>query len=123
MGITWEEKLCRGTASVERKEKEIVGKGRSGNNRGSFSETGNAVNGDERVACCGLVMAYNTDGTVVVVGRIFMVVQYGHECGKKEKQYQESGNFTAADHSLLFTMKQRLVHVVEFVKKLFKKYC
>jgi len=121
LGNTWEEKLCRGAASAERKEKEIVGKGRSGSNKCCFSETGNAINGNERVACREQVMAYNTDGAVVIVGRIFMMMRCSQECGKKEKQYQECGNSTAVDHSLPFTHKQRLVHVFEFVKKSFKK--
>jgi hypothetical protein len=64
----------------------------------------------------------NTDGAVVVVGRIFMVVRYCHERGEKEKQNHECGNSTAADHGFPFTQKQRLLHVVKFVKKLFKKY-
>jgi hypothetical protein len=89
VGITWEKRLCRGAASAERKEKEIVGKDRSGGNKCCFGEERAAVNGNERVACCGLVMAYNTDGAVVIVGRIFMVVRYCHESSKKEKQYQE----------------------------------
>lgn len=72
------------------------------------------------MACRGLVMAYNTNRAVVIVGRIFMVMQYCHECGKKEKQYQECGNSTATDHNLPFKDKQRLVHAVEFVKKCLK---
>jgi hypothetical protein len=106
VGVTWEEKLCRGTASAERKEKEIISKGRSESNKCCFGETRNAVNGNKRLACRGLVMAYNTNRAVVIVGCIFMVMQYCHECGKKEKQYQECGNSTAVDHSLPFTNKQ-----------------
>jgi hypothetical protein len=102
-GTTWEEKLCRGAASAERKEKEIVGKGRSESDKCCFDETGDAVNGSERVARCGLVMACNADGAVVVVSRIFMVVRCHRECGKKEKQYQERGNSTTADHGFPFT--------------------
>ncbi len=67
------------------------------------------------------MMAYNTDGAVVVIRRIFMVVRYCHERGKKEKQNHKCGNSTTADRSFPFTHNQRLIHVVEFVKKLFKK--
>jgi hypothetical protein len=50
------------------------------------------------VACCGLVMAYNTDGTVVIVGRIFMVMEHRHERGKDEKEYEKYGKLTALVH-------------------------
>jgi hypothetical protein len=97
-GITWEEKLCRRTASAERKEKEIIGKGRSGSNKCCFGETGSAVNCSERVASCGLVMAYNTNRAVVIVGRVVMVMRQSHECGQDEKEYKENGKLTAFVH-------------------------
>jgi hypothetical protein len=104
-GITWEEKLCRGTASVERREKKIVVKGRSGSDKCCFNETGNAVNGSERLACCGLVMAYYTDGAVVVISRVVMMMRCCYESSKQEKQYQECRNLTAADHGLPYHVK------------------
>jgi hypothetical protein len=86
-----------------RKEKEIIGKRRSGSNKCCFGKTGHAVKGSERVARCRLVMAYNTDGAIVIVCRIFMVMRYSYESSKKEKQYQECRNSATADHSLSFT--------------------
>lgn len=94
--------LHRGCAITQGIGKEIVNKNKRGGDSCCFSETGNAVNDGERVACCGLVMAYNTDGAVVIVGRIFVVMRYCYESSKKEKQYQEYGNSTTADHSLPF---------------------
>jgi Tfp pilus assembly protein FimT len=60
-----------------------------GRDRVCFSEAGIAVKSNGRLACCNVMMAYNTKRAVVVVGRVGMVMGRSHERGKQEKQYQE----------------------------------
>jgi hypothetical protein len=64
-------------------------------------------------------MAYNTDGAVVIVGRIFMVMRYCHERGKKEKQYKKNYKAFVAAHGSSFKYEQRLAFAHQFVKTMF----
>jgi len=48
----------------------------------------------------------NTNGAVVVVDRIFMVVRRYHEGGNKEKQNEKTSNMFVPEHGAPFTMIQ-----------------
>ncbi len=43
-------------------------------------------------------MAYEADGTIVVIRCVLMVMDRRHECGGKEKQYEKSGKVSMPDH-------------------------
>ncbi len=64
-------------------------------------------------------MVDNTDGAVVIVGRIFMVMRYCHEIGKKEKQYKRNYKAFVTAHGSSFNHVQRLAFADQFVKTMF----
>lgn len=64
-------------------------------------------------------MTYNTDQTLVVVGRVGMVMGHRREGRKKEKQNEKSGKVIVPVHGAPFTHEYRLVRTLDFVKKLF----
>lgn len=96
-------KLCRRCAVVAGKGKEILGKDRRGNDNGCFSEPGDPVKSNCRLGGCLLMVANKTDGAVVVVRRVNMIMGHGHERGKKEQKDEENGNTMVPAHNALFT--------------------
>jgi hypothetical protein len=65
------------------------------------------------------MVACNTDWTGVIASRIFMVMRYCHESGKKEKQYKRNYKAFIADHGSSFKHAQRLAFADQFVKTMF----
>ncbi len=65
------------------------------------------------------MIACNTDWTVVIVSRIFMVMRCCHEIGKKEKQYKRDYKAFVAAHGSSFKHAQRLAFADQFVKTIF----
>jgi hypothetical protein len=63
------------------------------------------------------MMDYKTDGAVVVVSRIFMVMEHRHEGGQQEKQYEKRGKVFMPIHRTPFTPAHRLIPIWQFVKK------
>jgi hypothetical protein len=70
-----------------------------------FDQTGNAVKGNCRPGGSGLMMAYQTDGTIVVAGSVIMMVRHGHKRGKKEQQYQKNSKALMSVHDASFKHK------------------
>ncbi len=62
------------------------------------------------------MMTYDTDGAVVVVGRVLMVVPHDHERGQEKKQYQKSDKAMITLRTVTFSHEQRLILTNAFVK-------
>lgn len=61
--------------------------------------------------------AYKTDGTVVVIGRIIMVMEDDRKSGDKENQYKEDNNACGPSHDTPFIAKDRLIYADKFVNE------
>ncbi len=85
------EELCRRSTVVQGKVKETVDKRRGESNKWCFDETGNSVKGNRRLAGRLLMIAYDTDGAVVVFSDVSMMMGNRDESGQEEQQYEESG--------------------------------
>lgn len=118
---TFVEELCRWGAIIQERDKNLLSNDWSGCDKCCFRKTGDAIRSNCRVAGCGQMMTCNTEGAVVIVGRVHMVVRQRHESGKDEKEYEKYGKLTALVH--VPTMHgSRLIYAVVFVKKLFKTH-
>jgi hypothetical protein len=81
------EELRRRGAVVTGKGKEFISKEQRGNDNCCFSDSGQAVKSNCRLAGRVLMIAYKTNRAVVVVGRVVMIMGHSHKGGKKEQQY------------------------------------
>ncbi len=73
--------LCGRTAVVQRISKDVFGKNRGGGNNSSFNETGDDIRCHRSLIGCGLMMAYDADRAVVVIGCILVGMLQRHEGG------------------------------------------
>jgi hypothetical protein len=65
------------------------------------------------------MVACNTDGTVVIVGSILMVVRNSHQRGKKEEQYKKTCKSPVTAYGASFEHKHRLAFAGQLVKRSF----
>jgi hypothetical protein len=77
---------------------------RGWNDNRCFGETGNTIKSNRPLTGCGQMITCNTDGAIVVVRRIFMVVRYYHERGNQKKQNEKNCNALVPEHEAPFTM-------------------
>ncbi len=63
------------------------------------------------------MMTYDTDGTVVVVDRVLMVMEYDHERRQEKKQYQKSDKAMVTLLNVTFSHEWRLILTNAFVKR------
>jgi hypothetical protein len=96
--------LNRGGAIFQGIGRENNGKYRGWNNNRCFGETGNTIKSNRPLTGCGQMITCNTDGAIVVVRRIFMVVRYYHERGNQKKQNEKNCNALVPEHEAPFTM-------------------
>jgi hypothetical protein len=64
------------------------------------------------------MMAYKTDGTIVIGRCVIMVMEYRHECGKQEKQYEKCSKAFMPIHIIHVEHRNRLIFADNFVKML-----
>jgi hypothetical protein len=62
------------------------------------------------------MIACNTDGAVVIISRIFMVVRYCHDGGKEEQQCKQRGKSMVYVHGASVSHEHRLSGVARYVK-------
>ena len=89
---------CRRCAAVAGREEENISENVRCRDKGRFSKMGDSIGSNQRLACSWYMMACNTNGAVMVVRGVLMVMEYRHECRKKEKQYEEYGKLIASVH-------------------------
>ena len=65
------------------------------------------------------MVACNTDGTVVIVGSILIVVRNSHQRGKKEEQYKKNCKSPVTAYGASFEHKHRLAFAGQLVKRSF----
>ncbi len=65
------------------------------------------------------MMTCNTDGAVVIVCLVLMVVRQRHKSGKNEKEYEKYGKLTALVH-VPAMHALTIIHEAVFVKELLK---
>jgi hypothetical protein len=109
---TFVEELCRWGAIIQERDKKNLSNDWSGRDKCCFRETGDAIRSNCRVAGCGQMVTCNTDGAVVVVGRVVMVMRQCHESGKNKKEYEEYGKFIALAHGVFSIHEPRLIPAV-----------
>jgi len=68
-----------------------------------FYETGNNITRNRPLAGCEQMITCNTDGAVVVVRRILMLVRYYRKSRHKKKQNEKNSNWFVPDHKSPFT--------------------
>ena len=78
--FVWEELHGWGAVALERGEYSI-GNYRCGSDIYCFNKKRDTIKSISRLTCRVLMMAYKTNGAVVVVNRVIMVMEHRHECG------------------------------------------
>jgi hypothetical protein len=67
------------------------------------------------------MMAYKTDGAVVISRTVIVVMEYRHKCGQQENQDEKCCKAFMPIHIIHVEPRNRLIFAENFVKKLLKK--
>jgi hypothetical protein len=111
------EELCRRCAVLQKRNENPLGNDRSGGEVYCFTEMGNAVKGNGRLAGRVLVMAYKADGAIVVACRVLMMMERRNKGGDKEKQYEDAGKAFGPAHVVPSEYEPSIRRAADFVKK------
>ncbi len=95
----------------------MSGKNRRRCDKCCFNEARDAVKSDWGLVGRLLMMAYKTDGTVVVICFVKMVMGHGHERGKNEQKDEENGQLIASVYGVRSKHERTLNHEIGLVKK------
>jgi hypothetical protein len=116
--ITSGEDLCRWRAGVQGTGNETSGKNLRGGDKCCCKEARDAVKSDWGLAGCLLIMAYKTDGAVVVICLIKMIMRRCRERGEEKQKDEENGQMTASVYGARSKHERTLNDEVGIVKKL-----